>query len=402
MYITMQVSAVPVTEARFTSAAVRGTHVAMCAERLIHLLPETLIDQIAAGEVVERPASVVKELLENALDAGATRIQIDVEGGGRQRIRIVDNGCGMSPEDALVALQRHATSKLRDFEDLTRIATLGFRGEALASMRSVSRFSLSTRAADAALGVRLVSEGGAAPSICEVAMNRGTEIEVRDLFYNVPARLKFLKKEKTELGWIAEIVQRYALGYPTLHLTLTHNGRELASYPNDLELRQRLHTIFGAKVAASMVPIEQSLAPRVGGFISAPTLSKNNTSGFYSFVNGRFVRDPTIQKAVQNAYGALLEAKRYPYAAVFVTIDPTLVDVNVHPMKHEVRFADSGAVYHAVHRAVTAALAEGAWLGAGRSLGTSLDHFAVSSPGPPRHVAIRCPAGRFRATTASG
>ncbi|MCA9522483.1 MAG: DNA mismatch repair endonuclease MutL [Myxococcales bacterium] len=321
-----------------------------------------MIDQIAAGEVVERPASVIKELLENALDAGATRVQVDVEGGGRQRIRILDNGTGMSADEARLAIERHATSKLTCFDDLQRIATLGFRGEALASIRSVSRFTLSTRDAAATLGTRLASDGGAAPLVSEVAMNRGTEIDVRDLFYNVPARLKFLKKEKTELGWIAEIVQRYALGYPTVHITLSHNGRELASYPCDIDLRQRLHTIFGPKVAASMVAIEQPIPPRVLGFISPPTLSKNNTSGLYSFVNGRFVRDPTIQKAIQNAYGSLLETRRYPYAAIFVSVEPALVDVNVHPMKHEVRFADSGSVYHAVHRAVTAALAESAWL----------------------------------------
>ncbi len=353
--------------------------------RRIQVLPEWLKNQIAAGEVIERPASVVKELVENSLDAGATHIVVEVDGGGVDRIRVVDDGHGMSPEDARTSLERHATSKLRAMEDLKRIRTMGFRGEALPSIASVSRFELKTRERERDGGTAIGVTGGRELTTWDVGMPPGTDIVVADLFYNVPARRKFLKRPATETGRVTEIIQRVALANPGVHFTLLVDGRRSIDAPSARTKIERIYGIFGAKACDHLYECVFQGEISVDGFVSAPTLTKSSRTGIFTYVNGRFIRDRVIQHAINAGYGALLPRGRHPVAIIEVTVPPALVDVNVHPTKNEVRFVNSGAVHSAVSRAISLTLADTPWLEEGQSPAGSAAHVAETrgwEPGP--------------------
>ncbi|HWU71324.1 MAG TPA: DNA mismatch repair endonuclease MutL, partial [Pseudoxanthomonas sp.] len=326
----------------------------------IRPLPEILINQIAAGEVVERPASVVKELVENALDAGARRIDIDLEEGGIRLIRIRDDGGGIAPEELPLAVARHATSKIASLDDLEAVATLGFRGEALPSIASVSRFSLASRRAGDAHGSALQVEGGRLGEVTPKQQAPGTTVEVRELFYNVPARRKFLRAERTELGHIEEWLRSLALARPDVELRVSHNGKPTRRYKGDeTEHAARLGETLGDEFARNSLRIDHAAAGlRLQGWIAQPSYSRASADQQYLYVNGRSVRDRNIAHAVKLAYQDVLFHGRQPAYVLFLEIDPTRVDVNVHPAKHEVRFRDSRLVHDFVYRTLHEALAE--------------------------------------------
>lgn len=312
----------------------------------IRRLPPQVVNQIAAGEVIERPASVVKELLENAVDAGALRIDVTLEQGGSERIRVVDDGCGMSPEDLPLAVASHATSKLRSADDLFRVATMGFRGEALASIASVSQLTIRSRRADSASGAELEVIGGQItqpqPAGCPV----GTSIDVRRLFYNTPVRKKFLRTPQTELGHATEALHRVALAWPEVHFTLTHGGRQTLDLPPVADWRQRIEAVVGRELADALIWVESRDGDlRLAGFVAHPDHSRSHNKLQYLFLNGRHVRDRALQHALGEAYRGLLLHGRYPISFLRLEMPPELVDVNVHPSKLEVRFQDSGRVY---------------------------------------------------------
>ena len=328
--------------------------------RPILALPDHLISQIAAGEVVERPSAVVKELLENALDAGSTAISIKLEEGGVKRIAIIDNGRGIPADQMPLALARHATSKIRSLEELENVATLGFRGEALASIASVSLLTLTTRTFDAPHAWQI--ENG---KISPASGAQGTTVDVQDLYYNTPARRKFLKSEQTEFGHCAEIVRRIALARPDVAFSLFHNGKTVDHF-NVSPFAKRSAQIMGDNFAQARLAFDESAGPlRIHGFAGLPTASKGRADAQYFYVNGRFVRDKLLTHAVRSAYQDVLHGDRYPSYVIALDLDPALVDVNVHPSKIEVRFRDSRAVhqfvFHAVHRALaqTSATAHG-------------------------------------------
>ena len=325
------------------------------AHRPIQALPDQLISQIAAGEVVERPSAVVKELLENALDAGATQITVRLEEGGVKRIAITANGRGISPEQRPLALARHATSKIASLTDLENVATLGFRGEALASIAAVAAVSVTSRTADAAHAWEIVGShhGTVAPSSGAF----GTTIDVQDLYFNTPARRKFLKSEQTEYGHCAEVVRRIALARPDVAFSLFHNGRTIDQW-SVCEMAKRSAHILGSDFAEARLPIDESAGPlRVHGYAGLPTASKARADGQFFYVNGRFVRDKLLVHAVRAAYQDVLHGDRFPSYVLALDLDPSLVDVNVHPSKIEVRFRDSRAVHQFVFHAVQRALA---------------------------------------------
>ncbi|WP_414608027.1 DNA mismatch repair endonuclease MutL [Stenotrophomonas sp. FR010] len=328
--------------------------------RPIRPLPEILINQIAAGEVVERPASVVKELVENAIDAGASRVDIDLEEGGVRLIRIRDNGSGIAPEQLPLAVSRHATSKIADLDDLESVATLGFRGEALPSIASVSRFTLCSRRAHDEHGSALQIEGGKIGEVTPRAHAPGTTVEVRELFYNVPARRKFLRAERTELGHIEEWLRSLALARPDVELRVSHNGKASRRYkPGDLYSDARLAETLGEDFANQAVRVDHSGAGlRLHGWIAQPRYSRASADQQYLYVNGRSVRDRSVAHAVKMAYGDVLYHGRQPAYVLFLELDPTRVDVNVHPAKHEVRFRDSRLVHDFVYRTLRDALAD--------------------------------------------
>lgn len=326
----------------------------------IRQLPETLINQIAAGEVVERPASVVKELVENALDAGAQRVDIDLEEGGIRLIRIRDDGSGIAPEELALALSRHATSKIASLDDLEAVATLGFRGEALPSIASVSRLSLSSRRAHDAHGATLQVDGGRLGQVSPCQHGQGTTVEVRELFYNVPARRKFLRAERTELGHIEEWLRSLALARPDVELRVSHNGRASRRYKggSQAEPTLRLHETLGQDFASQALRVEHSAAGlRLHGWIAQPAYSRASADQQYLYVNGRPVRDRNIAHAVRLAYQDVLHHGRQPAYVLFLELDPARVDVNVHPAKHEVRFRESRMIHDFVHRTLHEALA---------------------------------------------
>jgi DNA mismatch repair protein MutL len=312
----------------------------------IHVLDDGLASQIAAGEVVERPASVVKELVENALDAGATQIRIEIDGGGRTRIRVTDDGSGMSREEAALAVERHATSKISVVEDLGRIATFGFRGEALPSIASVSRFTLTTRRAEDAEGTSVRIQGGDAAEVAPAGCAPGTQVDVQDLFFATPARLKFLKTERTEAGHAVDAAVRIALGAPGAAFKVTRDGKVAVDLLQRRSLSERVREVFtdvslwGAQGEAGDI--------RVVAWLSAPQDARAGASALHVLVNGRFVRDRGLLRAVSQSYGGMLEPGRYPAGALFVTLPPEDVDVNVHPQKVEVRFARGDRVIGAV------------------------------------------------------
>ncbi|MCU0585479.1 MAG: DNA mismatch repair endonuclease MutL [Desulfobacterales bacterium] len=322
----------------------------------VRILPEILSNKIAAGEVVERPASAVKELVENALDAGATRILIDIEQGGRGLLRVADNGAGMSRDDALLAVERYATSKLAADEDLFNIRTLGFRGEALPSIAAVSRFALVTREAGADSGTEIVVEGGRLLNVAETGAAPGTMVTVRELFFNTPARLKFLKSVGTEMAHIADIVSGMALAWPQVQFRLAHNGRIVKDLPAADPL-DRAAGVLGASLRGELHPVAMSLdGVTVAGWVSSPRVHRRSPSAVFVFVNNRLVRDRLVQHALFQGYTQRLVKGQFPLAVLFIGLPCDQVDVNVHPAKTEVRFARSSSVHEAVRRAVAQTL----------------------------------------------
>jgi DNA mismatch repair protein MutL len=324
----------------------------------IRVLPEEVASAIAAGEVVERPASVVKELIENALDAKASRIDILIEKGGQKLIEVADNGEGMVAAELPLAVARYATSKLETADDLFAIQTLGFRGEALSSIAAVSRLEIVTRSVEEDAGVRLLTEGGGKPDVQALGAAQGTVIRARDLFFNVPARQKFLKTERTERRRIAELVTRYALAYPHVQFKLTQEGKEAFQSPGSGDRREVLSAVYGVDLARQMIalPEDQEGPVKVRGFVSPPTVHRSNRSGLTFFVNGRWVRDASLSAAVTQAYQTLLMVGRYPLVVLLIEMAPEMVDVNVHPTKTEVRFREQNLVFSVLQRAVRASL----------------------------------------------
>lgn len=329
---------------------------------MIHVLSDQLASQIAAGEVVERPFSVVKELVENAIDAGATTITVDVRGGGRHLIQVADNGSGIDAAEIETAFLRHATSKLSSADDLHAIRTLGFRGEALAAIAAVSRLTIVSRMREAATGTRLILDGGTVANRETVGAPAGTVIAVEDLFYNVPARLKFLKSVNTEKRLIDEFVTRYALAYPGIRFRLSHDGRVTFQTTGQGNTADVLLSVYGPETVRQLIAVgaaeEQAggRPARVHGYASDPALSWSNRNHIQLFVNGRYIRDNRLTFAVVQAYHQLLPVGRYPLGVLFLEVPPEDVDVNVHPTKVEVRFRDEGAMFGAVQREVRAVL----------------------------------------------
>src|SRR5271156_537012 len=343
----------------------------------IRILTDQVANQIAAGEVVERPASVVKELLENSLDAGATRIRVEVEAGGRKLIRISDNGYGMMRDDALLAFERHATSKIRSSDDLLSIATLGFRGEALPSIASIARLEMETRAEDEPSGTRIEIVGGKVMRVEDAGVPSGTTFTIRDLFFNTPARRKFLKSETTELSHVTALVTHYALAYPGKHFELHSATHALLVAPPVREAAERIFQIFGQDTLDNLLPLAAEIklehaglpepppwrrpadyqAPqpgllRISGFASKPELQKLNRNSIYCFVNRRLVRDRLLMHAVSEAYRNILPPTSFPVVLLFVEMPPQEVDVNVHPAKTEVRFRQAGWLHDFVRDSI--------------------------------------------------
>lgn len=324
------------------------------------ILPPDVASQIAAGEVIERPASVVKELIENSVDANSTRIIIRVEEGGKKSISVSDDGCGMDAEDALLSFQRHATSKIRNADDLWRIKTMGFRGEALPSIAAVSRVELVTRPPNAERGTRIVVEGGILQTVEPIGCPQGTKVTVRGLFFNTPARLKFLKAASTEFAHIAEVVSRYILAFPEISFSLFHGEREVLRHVPTGDERSALAEVLGREIAQQLVPVQYHEPPyTVRGFISPPTISKPTRSHQWFFVNRRFVRSKTLASAVSYAYHGFIPEGRQPIVVLFLDLPSELVDVNVHPAKIEVRFRKESEVQAVVVRALKEALVAG-------------------------------------------
>ena len=321
----------------------------------IRLLPDTLISQIAAGEVVERPTSVLKELLENSLDSGATEIGVALAEGGVKQIRVVDNGSGIARDDLAMAFARHATSKIASLDDLEQVRSLGFRGEALASIASVARVGLASRAAGADRAFAIRAEGGIIGTVEPAAQPAGTSVEVDDLYYNTPARRKFLKSEATEFGHCEEAFRRTALSRPDVTLSLRHNGRVIARFGLG-DSGKRVEAALGEEFARSMRPISASGVLGLSGFAASPAYTRADRDAQFVYVNGRFVRDKLLAHALREAYRDVLHGERHPAYVLFLEIDPRAVDVNVHPAKTEIRFRDPRAVHQFVFHAVAKAL----------------------------------------------
>lgn len=314
--------------------------------RIIRQLPPSLVNKIAAGEVIERPASVVKELLENSVDAGATSIELAIDGGGIERIRISDNGCGIPPEQIGLAIASHATSKLQTADDLFDVHTLGFRGEALASIAEISHLTLRTRTADSDAGAELTVFGGDPTNIVPVGCPVGTTIEVRNLFFNTPVRRKFMRTPQTEAGHITEAFTRIALAFPQVQMTMTSGNRTVFELPATESWSERIRAFFGDEVSDALIPVQsQQEAASLAGFVADPSVSRSNNRMQYLFLNGRHIRDRSLQHALGEAYRGLLMVGRFPVCFLRLQLPPNQVDVNVHPTKMEVRFAEGGKIY---------------------------------------------------------
>jgi DNA mismatch repair protein MutL len=322
----------------------------------IHLLEPGTIEKIAAGEMVERPVSVVKELLENAIDAGATGISVELQNGGLESICVSDNGSGMNEEDAKISILRHATSKIQTIQDLSSLRTLGFRGEALASISTVSLFSLLTAGEDKHATL-IEIEGGILKNTSPAARPKGTTITIKALFYNIPARKKFLKSERSEMGKIAELVEEFAFCYPEIGFILWHDKKKLLDLPIAENKKNRLMAMWGNETVSQCLGVDGSAdGISVTGFLGHPQISRNNSKGQYFFVNRRPITDRALAQTVRRAYGELIPSGRYPLFLLFMEIDPNRVDVNVHPTKREIRFADSTAVLNIIYSQVSKAL----------------------------------------------
>lgn len=326
----------------------------------INILPKHLAELIAAGEVVERPSSVVKELLENAIDAGANKIIVEIKNGGVRYIRISDNGCGIAREDIRAAFISHATSKIKEREDLDAILTLGFRGEALASVAAVSRVEVLTKTAEDAIGTRYRIAGGTEEELDDAGCPDGTTIMIRDLFYNTPARMKFLKKDMTEGNYVSDVVSKIALSHPAISFTLIKDNRRTLFTPGDGRLMTVIDAVFGREFASGLIEAEgETGGVGVKGYISKPVYARANRSMQHLFVNGRYVKIPVCASALDNAYKNQMMTGKYPACVLFLTLNPAAVDVNVHPAKTQVRFANEKSVYDAVYFTAVAALQKG-------------------------------------------
>jgi len=327
----------------------------------IILLEETLVSKIAAGEVVERPASVVKELVENSIDAGAKRISIEVKDGGKRSIRVSDDGCGMGPEDAKLSLQRHSTSKIRNIDDLFAIRTLGFRGEALPSIASVSKFELVTND-KGPNGTRIVVEGGKLKLQEGAGCPVGTSVTVEELFFNTPARLKFQKGRSTELSNIVDVTSKFILSNPQISFSLKSDGKEILSSIGSGNLLEAIASIYGTDMAKAMLEVRDEKREtgdvKIHGYVTQPVITKSDRYGESFFVNGRFVRNALLSRALEDAYRTLIPDGKYPIAVIFIDIDPADIDVNVHPTKREIKFSKPDIAIKAVTSAVSAALSE--------------------------------------------
>jgi DNA mismatch repair protein MutL len=375
----------------------------------IRVLPESVASAIAAGEVVERPESVVKELIENSIDAGATRIQITVESGGRKLIEVVDDGVGIESEEVLLSVARHATSKLASKEDLFNISTLGFRGEALSSIAAVAHLEIITKAQTEEIGTKLSVSAANVQDQKPVGTPRGMTVRVQDLFFNVPARLKFLKTDTTERRRISKLVSRYALAYPRISFQLNLEGRNTFSTSGNGDRREVLASTLSVDIAKDMIAIPETEGSGItlSGFISSPTVHRGSRREITLFVQGRWVQDSSLSSAVVQAYHGLLMVGRYPLAVLFLQMPPELVDVNVHPAKAEVRFQDPGAVFTVVQRVIRGTLLgqaalpelemESTWRSFDRSspTGTIDPQWEIAHPGGPAltEVPLQRPLG---------
>jgi DNA mismatch repair protein MutL len=361
---------------------------------LIRILSDEVIDRIAAGEVVERPASLVKELCENAIDAGAENVAVDVEQGGLARVSVSDDGCGMAGTEAPRALLRHATSKLWRAEDLVAIRTLGFRGEALSSIAAVSRLTLTTRRPEDAVGTRLVVEGGRRVATAEIGCPVGTTVDVRDLFYNTPARREFLRSAATEQAHLVEAATRVLLGARRAGITLQAGSRRLLDLPADAPADARARLALGGRVDAVYPLAHTHAGVSVSGFVPRPEVNRADARGIWIFVNGRYVRDRMLGRAILDGYRSLLERGRHPILCLFIDLEPGAVDVNVHPQKLEVRFREPAAVFQAVSSAIVQVLARSPWL-------TPAGGRRAAIPVPPP-VELRDRVQAYRVTPAVG
>lgn len=324
---------------------------------LIKILSENLVNQIAAGEVVERPSSVVKELVENSIDAGADRIEVQIKDGGKTFIKVFDNGSGMAREDSELALQRHSTSKIFEEKDLWRISTMGFRGEALASISSVSKMVLKSRMEKDLAGTQIDSNGGDIVTIRDFGMSKGTQVEVFDLFFNTPARQKYLKKDSTELGHVTSLLNTIALAHPDIAFKLIHNGKVVFDLAKVTDLISRISDIFGTATADAMIPIFYGGSEfQINGFVGKPSLSRSTGQHQYIFVNGRPIQHYVLAHRIKAAYHSMLMENKKPIFVMNIKIDPSLIDVNVHPTKLEIRFEDQESILRIVYGCVKTAL----------------------------------------------
>lgn len=324
---------------------------------MIKILSEDTINKIAAGEVIERPVSIVRELVENSIDSGAKNISVEISGGGHNLIQVVDDGCGMAYDDAILAFERHATSKISSFDDVTHLKTLGFRGEALASIAAVSEVKLFTRAKDSLSGVHLLIQNGKVVEKKDVGTNKGTRIEVTKLFWDLPARRKFLKSQSTEMYYINQLLTGFTLAYPDIYFSLNNQNKESFAWPKQETLKDRVYQVFGKEVFEQILPIKFSdESINISGFISNPSINYSNRNQQFYLVNGRIIKNRVLDHAVQSAYKTLIPEGRYPFLVVSIQIDGELVDVNVHPTKKEIRFLEEGKVHDILENVIKDAL----------------------------------------------